>query len=495
MPRITVPPLEFEIVHRAPDSDRGPIVRVYSQTDSDHEVFRFDASARNASWTLFTGGAPETLAIEPGEEGLDAMFALLRGEIGTLARRANLALPDALPAEPLALLESVLRNPPVDLDAVSPAIKRPSLGEKWSTYPKEVLPLWVADMDFPIAEPIRRALVRAVDRSDIGYPVHPAPTDLPEITAARMRSRFGWSPDPALVEVLSDVVQGIFVALSQFSSEGESVIVQTPIYPPFMSSVRAMERRLITNPLEFSESGYRVDLAGLQACVESDTRLLLLCNPHNPSGRVLTRDELVGIAEVARANDLIVVCDEIHADLVFSGAQHIPFASISEDAASRSITLTAGSKAFNMAGLRTAVAIFGSAALKRRFNQLPRHLRGGIGTLGIEALRVAWLHAQPWLDDVVAYLETNRALVAAFVAEELPGVVHHPPEATYLAWLDCRALGLEPTPYRYFLERGGVALSEGAHFGDDGVGFTRINFATSRSLLYEGLERIAKSLR
>jgi cystathionine beta-lyase len=301
--------------------------------------------------------------------------------------------------------------------------------------------------------------------------------------------------DPRRVEILTDVVQGMYVAVSQLSLPGDGIVVQTPIYPPLLGCVRALERRLVECPLELGEQGYRIDLAALEAALDERTRVLLLCNPHNPSGRVFTRDELTGIARIAQAHDLFVVSDEIHADLVWSGHAHVPFASLSEDAASRTITLTAASKAFNIAGLRCGVAIFGSDELKRRFNTLPRHLRGGVGTLGIEALRAAWRHSQPWLDEVRAYLEANREVVVAFVRDELPGIGLHPPEATYLAWLDCRSLDLHPSPYRHFLERGRVALSDGANFGEVGRGFARLNFATSRSILVEALERVAKSLR
>jgi cystathionine beta-lyase len=358
-----------------------------------------------------------------------------------------------------------------------------------------VLPVWVADMDFPIAEPIRRVLRFAVERSDVGYPIHPAPTDIGDVVVSRMRDRFGWSPERKHVEILADVVQGMFVALHRFSKPGEGAVIQTPIYPPFLGSVRELKRRIVENPLALTADGYRMDLDGLRDVVDDGTRLVMLCNPHNPSGRAFTREELQGVAEIARERDLLVVSDEIHGDLVWGARRHIPFASLSADAASRSITLTAASKAFNIAGLRCGVAIFGSDAIKRRFNTLPRHLRGGIGMLGIEALRAAWTHSQPWLDQVRAYLEANRDFLLDFVGNELPGVVVHPPEATYLAWLDCRALGLRPSPYQHFLERGRVALSDGAAFGEPGRGFARINFATSRAILVEALERVAKSLR
>jgi cystathionine beta-lyase len=189
------------------------------------------------------------------------------------------------------------------------------------------------------------------------------------------------------------------------------------------------------------------------------------------------------------------VADEIHADLVYRGARHVPFASLSPEAEARTITLTAGSKAFNIAGLRCGLAIFGSDALRRRFLGFERHLRGGLGSLGILALEAAYRHGGPWLADVLAYLEANRDFVAEFVRAELPGVRHVAPEGTYLAWLDCRALDLAPSPHRFFLERAKVALSDGPTFGPPGRGFVRLNFATSRALLTRALEQMAKALK
>ena len=490
-----VGPLRLEVEHRNPGPGGGPTLRV--RDEAGREWLRFDCFERGAHWHLDPAGRDEITRFDEGEDPLEWMLATLRADAAGLLARAGL---DARPparelADALDDAECALRNPPTDLDAVRPSARRPSRGEKWATYPDDVLPLWVADMDFPIAEPIRRVLRFAVERSDLGYPIHPAPTDVPELTAARMQRRFGWRVEPSRVELLSDVVQGMYVALHQFSEPGDGVVVQTPIYTPFLGSVAATRRRLVENPLAFGDDGYEVDLERLRASVDAGTRVILLCNPHNPSGRVLRREELEGIAAVALERDCILVSDEIHQDLVWGDAKHLPIASLSPEIEARTITLTAASKAFNIAGLRCAVAIFGSPEMQRRFDGLPRHLRGGVGILGIEALRAAWHHSQPWLDEVRAYLEANRAFVAGFVRDELSGITLHAPEATYLAWLDCRALDLEPSPYAFFLERAKVALSDGPSFGEVGRGFARLNFATSRAILAEALERMAKALR
>jgi cystathionine beta-lyase len=349
-------------------------------------------------------------------------------------------------------------------------------------------------MDFPVAEPIRRRLQRALDVGDTGYPLHPAPTRLPALFAERAERRYGWRVEPRRVELLSEVVQGMYVAISQFTEPGEGVIVQTPIYAPFLGAVRGLGRTLRENPLRAVSGGYEVDLEGLREQA-AHARMLLLCNPHNPSGRVLRREELEGIAKIALEHELVIVSDEIHADLVYRGHRHVPIASLSPEIEARTITLTAGSKAFNIAGLRVGLAIFGSEELKRRFLRFDRHLRGGLGGLGILALEAAWSHADPWLEEVVPYLEANRDFVAAFVEAALPGVRHVAPEGTYLAWLDCRALELAPSPQRFFLERAKVGLSDGPTFGMPGEGFVRLNFATSRPLLTRALEQMATALR
>lgn len=383
-----------------------------------------------------------------------------------------------------------------DLERLDLARLRRRKGEKWQLYPPDVLPAWVAEMDFPLAAPIRRVLEDALDADDLGYPVNPRPQDLPTVFAARMAERFGWRVDPQRVAVLTDVVQGIYVALDRFTARGEGVVVQTPVYPPFLRAVSDLGRRLVENPLVEGPARFEIDLDGLRAAADPDTRVLLLCHPQNPTGRVFGRDELEALAELALRHDWVVVSDEIHADLVYpGGARHLPFATLAPEVEARTITLTSATKAFNIPGLRCAVAHFGSAELQRRFASLPRHLRGGIGSLGLAATEAAWTSCQPWLDAVLGRLAANRALVADFVRDALPGVRHRPPEASYLAWLDCRELGLGPSPQRFFLEHARVALSAGEAFGRPGEGFVRLNFATAPALLGEILERMAKALR
>lgn len=383
-----------------------------------------------------------------------------------------------------------------DLERLELARLRRRRGEKWQLYPADVLPAWVAEMDFPLAAPIRAVVEEALAADDLGYPINPRPQDLPTVFAARMAERFAWQVDPHDVEVLSDVVQGIYVALDRFSAPGEGVVVQTPVYPPFLHAVRELKRRLVENPLlQGGDGRWEIDFDGLRGALDAGSRVLLLCHPQNPTGRVFARAELEALAELALRHELVVVSDEIHADLVYPGARHLPFATLAPEVAARTITLTSATKAFNVPGLRCAIAHFGSAALRRRFLSLPRHVRGGIGSLGLHATAAAWTASQPWLDHVLRHLEANRDFVARTVAADLPGVAQRPPEASYLAWLDCRALILEPSPQRFFLEHARVALSPGEAFGRPGEGFVRLNFATSRALVGEILERMAGALR
>jgi cysteine-S-conjugate beta-lyase len=383
----------------------------------------------------------------------------------------------------------------MDLDALDIGALRRRLGEKWATYPEDVLPAWVADMDFPVAEPIRRYLEQAVTGSDLGYPVNPTPQSLPTVFAERMLERFGWSVDPERVEVLTDVVQGLYISTLVYSQSGDGVITQLPIYPPFLHALRECGRRCDASPLVPGRERYEFDFDALRASIDDRTRILLLSNPQNPTGRAFSRAELEQLAELALSRDWTVVSDEIHSDLVYPDAAHVPFATLGPEVERRTVTLTSATKAFNIAGLRCTIAAFGCEELQDRFNSVQRHVRGGIGILGLEATRVAWQQCDGWLAVVLAYLRANRDHTAEFVRKHWPEVRHLPPEATYLAWLDCRALELPGGPYHFFLREARVALSNGPAFGEEYAGFVRLNFATSRPILTQILERMDTALR
>ncbi len=490
--------LRLFVEHRRADGDGGPSLQVRARAGG-RELLRFDCFERAPHWHLDPDGADVLTPLDPQDDPVEVALRMLAQDLaGLLARVPNAPAPgadSAALAAALATVEDELRNPPTDFDAVDLRTLRRRRGEKWSLYPGETLAAWVADMDFAPAEPIQRALQRALDLGDLGYPVNPRPGDLGAVFAERAARRFGWRVDPRHVEVIDDVVQGVYTGLSVFAGPGDGVLVQTPVYAPFFHAARETERRRIACALVSRDGRYEIDFDALRAAADSGTRILLLCHPHNPTGRAFERRELEGLAELALERDLTVISDEIHIDLVYGGRTHVPIATLGPEVEARTLTLTSATKSWNIAGLRCAVAVFGSAALKRRFLSVPRHLRGGVNTLGLVATEAAWRHGEPWLARALAYLDGNRRFIAEFLRERLPAVGYTPPEATYLAWLDCRALALPGSPQRFFLECAGVALSDGAVFGKAGEGFVRLNFATSRAILAEILERMAKAVQ
>jgi len=370
-------------------------------------------------------------------------------------------------------------------------------GNKWNRYPKDVMPAWVADMDFTIAEPIQRAIEKLiVEERDHGYGHYVGEERLQAAFAHRMRERYNWEIDEDLVLNVTSTVQGMFAAVMGLSEPGDGVIIQTPIYPPFLATIHDSGRRMVENPLADTGSGWALDIAGLRKAADEGAKILLLCNPHNPTGHVYTREELQAVGDLAIERDLIIVSDEVHADLIYSGQKHIPIATLSPEIAARTVTLTAASKGFNLAALRCSVIYFGSQALRERFRRvLPDRLLGGSSVVGIRATVAAWYHGQPWLDAVLRKLESNRDHVARFVREQLPGIKHYPPQGTYLAWLNCKDLHLPgESPYDFFLNEAKVGLNRGGDFGSLGKECVRLNFATSREVLDEVLGRMADAI-
>jgi cystathionine beta-lyase len=278
-----------------------------------------------------------------------------------------------------------------------------------------------------------------------------------------------------------------------FTEPGDGIIVQTPIYPPFLRLITDTGRRVIENPLINDGNRFVVDIDGLER-IADQASLIMLCNPHNPTGRVLQQDELEKIAMVVAQHNMTIVADEIHADLVYPGATHLPMQTF-DAAAARTVTLTSATKAFNIAGLRASVAQFGSVALKERFDsKVPERLIGAPSRFGVAATLAAWCEADGWLDAVMVYLDRNRRRVAEWAAHANLG--HYLPESTYLAWIDCRRLDLPTgvTPQQQFLDHAKVALSEGLDFGEPGRGHVRLNFATSAEILDEILDRLSSAI-
>ena len=383
-----------------------------------------------------------------------------------------------------------------DFNAISLEALRRRRGTKWTRYPPDVLPAWVADMDFDMVEPIRAGLARLMQANDLGYAPKLPASGLPEAFAAFAARRFpGWEVAPERMVAIADIVQGIHLAIEAFTRPGDGVCTLTPVYPPFLQAVAQTGRRLDRCTMVQGQGRYEIDFDALRAAIDERTRLLLLCTPHNPLGRVFDREELEALARIAIERDLVVVADEIHADIVYRGSRHIPFASLGPEVETRTVTMTSATKSFNIAGLRCAVVLFGSDRLAERFSAWPEHIRGAVSSFGMEATRIAWTECDEWLDALLAHLEGNRDFLHAFVAERLPGIRMVLPAATYLGWLDCREYGLDPGPYQWFLDRARVGFNDGRDFGDGGEGHVRINFATSRGILAQVLERMEEALR
>lgn len=385
-------------------------------------------------------------------------------------------------------------DPAVAFDVALEARSRAMPNAKWTRYDPDVLPLWVADMDFPVADVIREAIHRHVDEGSFGYPPHGGLPDLLPALRDRLAERFGWGVPLEALHALPGTIAGLFVGTESVSASGEQVIVQPPVYPPFYSVITQAGREVLHDQLVDDGAGYRMDVDALRATITPATRALMFCNPHNPTGRVFRRDELEALAEVVLEHRLWVLSDELHADLVFDG-RHTPFASLSPEVAQRTVTLYGPTKAFNLAGAKIAFLVSENAALLERVKRVAGYRMPGVNTLGQVATIAAYRHGAPWLDAALAYLRANRDHVQARLAAEAPTVRAHAPEGTYLTWLDLREARLGDDPAAALLERGRLALNAGADYGPGGEGFARLNFATSRATLDAALDRLVATVQ
>ncbi|MBT0769378.1 aminotransferase class I/II-fold pyridoxal phosphate-dependent enzyme [Kineosporia sp. J2-2] len=362
---------------------------------------------------------------------------------------------------------------------------------KWHRPGPDLLPTWVADMDFPVAPVVRRAVLEVLDRGDLGYPDHPDGLDpLAETFAHRMHRRFGWHAEPEKVRGITDLLAGLQILLDLTTRPGDGVILQEPNYPPFRATVPTMRRRALNLPLVLDGGTWRHDFERLPR--DFSARVLLLVNPHNPTGTAFELDELHRLANFALRHDLLVISDEIHADLVHDPHRHIPFATLGPEIASRTVTLTSATKAFNIAGLRTALAHIGPDRVRQRWDGEPPDIHGVANVLGVEATRAAWEHGDGWLDGVRAHLLERRDQLATAV-KTMPGVRLRVPDATYLAWLDCSG-ALPGQDAAAFLERRArVFAGPGPDYGG-APEWTRLNFATSTEVLGRITRQIGAAL-
>jgi cystathionine beta-lyase len=383
--------------------------------------------------------------------------------------------------------------PTYDFESISLDWLHTKPGAKWNRTP-DAIAAWVADMDFAPAPAIAAALTRTITTGDLGYPDWRSIIGGSGATDAfvdRCEARYGWHIDAADTREFNDVVQAIQVVLHTCTSPGDGVVVHTPTYPPFLNSLEMTGCRLVPVPAQrtpSSATGWSFDYDALDATLRATpAKVLLLCHPQNPTGHVFSEDELRTMAALAERHDLVIISDEIHADLTYAPLVHRPMALFAPD---RTVSIHAASKAFNLAGLRYAIAHFGSPRARKGAEALPEHLLGATNLFAAVAVEAAWRDGDEWLAAVLAHLDGQRKLLVQLLAEHLPEINYVPPSGTYLAWLDCRALGFGDDPSVTFLERG-VRLSEGPNFGPEGIGFARLNFATSSKLLREIVAKMA----
>ncbi|MFN2582659.1 MAG: MalY/PatB family protein [Candidatus Dormibacteria bacterium] len=363
---------------------------------------------------------------------------------------------------------------------------------KWRAYPEDVLPAFVAEMDVALAPAVRSALATAIACGDAGYA-----WDDPAVAAALTEftaARFDWQLDPSAVVLIPDVMAGVLGVLRLHCKPGDGVVVNTPVYPPFFSHIAEAGCRVVEAPLRNDEGIYVLDFDALERAFASGARVHLLCNPHNPTGRVFARSDLQRVVGLAERYDVLVLSDEIHAPLVLPGAEHVPFLTLGERAACRCIAFHSASKGWNIPGLKCAQAVATSPATRSLLGRVSEDAIYRTGYLGIVATVAAYRESSEWLDELCTGLERNRRLMSELLAERLPLVRYSRPEGSYLGWLDCRRLQLEDDPAAVFLERGRVALRPGPDFGSGGEGFVRVTMATSPPVLEEIVDRMAAAI-
>ena len=360
---------------------------------------------------------------------------------------------------------------------------------KWRSYPTDVLPMFVAEMDYPLAAPIGDALIAAVRRSDTGYvaPVNP----LAEAFTGFAQRRWGWHVDPAQVASTTDVSVAIVETIRQVITPGDRVVINPPIYPPFFDLVPEAGGEIVEVPLLSGVGGWALDLDGVERAFAAGAKAYLLCNPQNPIGHPHTVEDLTALAQLAAQYGVTVISDEVHAPLTHTDGTFTPFLSVSPEAAEHGICVTSASKAWNLAGLKCALIVTASERMRLAVAGLPEEVHWRTSQFGLIASVAAFTDGEEWLDGAIAAIQANRALLAELLQLELPGVKYAQPHASYLAWLDFRALGWGDDPAAVALAQAKVALHSGPMFGAQGNGFARLNLACSHEVLTEAISRLA----
>lgn len=369
---------------------------------------------------------------------------------------------------------------------------------KWDFYKdifgsEELLPMWVADMDFLAPKKVEEAITKRVEHGVFGYTRNGESYYRSIINW--VKKRHGWSIKKEWILSLPGVVPTLSTAILSYTKPGDKILVQTPVYHPFFTVIGGNERVKVENPLIKGKDGYEIDFKDLEEKLKG-VKMMILCNPHNPVGRVFRKDELIKIGELCKKNNVIIASDEIHSDIIYKGHKHTPIASISKELEDITITCIAASKTFNVAGLYASCAIIPNDCLRERFNKKAEAL--GIGSsnlLGGLALEASYTYGEEWLDELIEYLEENRDYLLDFLAKRIPKIKAVKSEGTYLIWLDCRGLNMDSEELkRFIIHDAKVGLNDGASFGTGGEGFMRLNIGCPRKLLNEGLERIERAV-
>jgi len=374
-------------------------------------------------------------------------------------------------------------------DFDTPIDRRNTGSLKWDKYKgRDIDPLWVADMDFRSPPPVLTALHQRIDHGVFGYTL--PPEALIETVCERLKTRYDWMVRPDWIIWLPGLVTGLNLSCRAVGEKGDAVVTMVPIYPPFLSSPELSGRRRIDVPMQYKNGRWQIDFDGLAAALTPAVKLLLLCNPHNPTGRVFDRAELGRLCDFCLKNGIIICSDEIHCDLILDGdKRHIPTAALSPDISKQVITLMAPSKTYNIPGLGVSFAIIADLHLRKTFRNVMQGIVPMVNTLGYTSALAAYRDSEPWLNALIEYLRGNRELVATRI-NGIPGLSTTHIEATYLAWIDCRQTGLAD-PGAFF-ENAGVGLSDGIEFGASG--FLRLNFACSRGKLEKSLEKMKQAM-
>ncbi|GAB3262241.1 MalY/PatB family protein [Arthrobacter pigmenti] len=381
----------------------------------------------------------------------------------------------------------------ITFDAITEEALRARGSKKWSTYPGAI-PAFVAEMDFGTAPAVTSAVEAAVAESLFGYMPDAIDAALSEATSQFLRDRYSWNVEPANIRPLPDVLKGLEAAIEHFSEPGSAVVLPTPAYMPFLWLPETLDREIIQVPMLSDGGDWALDLDSIDQALAGRGGLLVFCNPHNPIGKVYTRDEMLAVADIVDKHGARVFSDEIHAPLIYPGSIHIPYASVSLTAAAHTITAISASKAWNLPGLKCAQLILTNDDDAKVWADVGFMAEHGVSNLGVIANTAAYSTGDQWLREVLAYLDSNRKLLTDLVAEHLPGVRYNEPDGTYLAWLDCRDLDIGESPQQFFLEEAGVACTDGADCGYAGTGFIRFNFAMPTPILMRAVEQMGQAL-